>query len=558
MIRRTNGELEQYYEDCVNGVNVIGHELRDELENLMADMQSDRYIYDTSRAEQIIDFIENCLRLTKSPFYGKPFKLLQFQKAFISALYGFRMLDERMRFQRALYLIARKNGKSEQSSAMLLADMITGGTGRDIVCSSNDDAQSSILYDACDTMRLMIDPENVDTWRNQKWLKCLFNNNKIFKISDRTRNKEGRNIDLAVCDEVHEMKDNVIVKSIEQSQSLKENPLLLIITTEGFVNNGFLDEELKRARGIINHEVFDSGAERYLPWLYTQDSEQEVWEGDESNRLWEKSNPSLGKIKKYSYLRQQVDIAKQSKADRAFVLAKDFNIKQSNSTAWLLPDDYNYELDFDLEEFRGSLCLGGVDIAETTDLSCAKVLMMKPDSDIKYIKSMYFIPEGKLDKADDRTYGARYSEWAEKGMVTICKGNYLDTTVIADWFFSLYEDYGLRPYKVGYDVKFSNDFLQRMDMYGFETVMIYQKPEVMSLPMRMMESDLKTRVIAGHNDIDKWCLSNTSMLVNSQGFCMAVKIDGQKGRRIDGAVTEIITYEVYRRYMKDYLENLKG
>lgn len=46
------------------------------------------------------------------------------------------------------------------------------------------------------------------------------------KLTDRTRNKEGRNIDFAVVDEVHEMKQNVIVKSIEQSQSIKDNPKL--------------------------------------------------------------------------------------------------------------------------------------------------------------------------------------------------------------------------------------------------------------------------------------------------------------------------------------------
>ena len=52
-------------------------------------------------------------------------------------------------------------------------------------------------------------------------------------------------------------------------------------------------------------------AERTLPWLYTQDSEREVWEDEKS---WMKSNPSLGIVKKWSYLREQVDIARVSKA----------------------------------------------------------------------------------------------------------------------------------------------------------------------------------------------------------------------------------------------------
>ncbi len=559
MIIKSNGYLEQYYADCKNGTYAIGTELMMELERLIGDLNSDEYAYDCTSADIRIDFMENCIKLTKSPFYGKPMKLLLFQKAFISALYGFKLAETMVdRFQRALFLIARKNGKSELCSALLLTEMIIGGSGLDIVCSSNDDNQASILTDAVDTMRLMIDPEQIDTWRNQKNIRCLINDNKIFKLSDRTRNKEGRNIDIAVIDEVHEMKDNIIVKSIEQSQSLKITPKLILITTEGFVNDGFLDKELIRARGIIRGEVNDLSSKRYLPWLYTQDSETEVWDGNRYNKLWEKSNPTLGIVKQYTYLEQQVDIAKTSKADRAFVLAKDFNIKQSNSEAWLMREDYDYEEVFDLEEFRGALCLGGVDIAETTDLSCAKILLMKHGNPKKYIYTKYFIPEGKLERSDDRTAGAKYAEWANQGLVKICSGNYIDVSIIADWFYEMYEKYGLRPYKVGYDVRFATDFLKRMDMYGFDCEMVYQRPEIMNQPMKMVEADLKSQLIVGNNEVDKWCFGNTAIKIDGQGNGLAVKIDNQVSRKIDGAVTTIITYEIFRRYRTDFLENLEG
>ena len=167
---KTNGYLEKYYEDCKSGVHIIGMELMMELENLITDMQGDEYLYDTTEADLRMDFIENCIKLTKSPFYGQPMKLLDWQKAFISSAYSFKLKNGLNRFQRVLLLISRKNAKSETCSALLLTDLILGGKGRDIVCSSNDDAQADILYNACDTMRLMIDPESLDTWRNQKAL----------------------------------------------------------------------------------------------------------------------------------------------------------------------------------------------------------------------------------------------------------------------------------------------------------------------------------------------------------------------------------------------------
>ena len=561
-----NTYIQDYRKAIRSGEIVAGRELIDELDNLLRDMTDDRYIFDTTDADQRIDFMEHCIRLTKSPFYGKPMKLLLWQKAFITAVYSFKMADEMYidpsgrekhvdRFKKCVLLIARKNAKSETCSGLTLTEAIVGNEGADLVCSSNDDTQANILYDAIDTMRLMIDPEQKDTWRNQKWIRINDTNSKIFKISDRTRNKEGRNIDFSVIDEVHEMKEITIIKSIEQSQSLKDNPKLIIITTEGFVNDGALDEILRQCRRVIRGEDDGASAERLLPWLYTQDSEQEIW-ADE--RSWQKSNPSLGVIKKYTYLREQIDAARKSTADRAFVLSKDFNIKQNAAAAWLHIEDYAYNAEYDLEDFRGSLILGGVDMSETTDMTSARALVMRAGDKRKYIIQHYWIPESKLTSADDREAGARYKEWAKAGILTICEGNDIDLSQVADWYYMLYKQYGLRLFKCGYDVKFSKDFLKRMDEYGFECELVYQSKQVLSNAMKLVEADFKAQLINyNNNEIDKWCLGNAAVEVDNAGNCQAVKIKGQPARRIDGAVTFIIAYEVFRRYRSEYMQMLR-
>ena len=558
--------LIQYREAIRRGEIVAGYELITELDNLIRDLDNPRYIYDTTDAEERIDFMEHCIRLTKSPFYNKPMKLMLWQTAFIEASFSFKMADKYYtnaagikknvdRFKKIVLLIARKNTKSETCSALELTESIIGNEGADLVCSSNDDIQASILYDAIDTMRLLIDPEQIDTRKNIRFIKILPTNSKIFKLSDRTRNKEGRNIDFAVIDEVHEMKDNVIIKSIEQSQSLKDNPKLIEITTEGFVNDGALDNELKTCRAIINGEDDGISAERTLPWLYTQDSENEIWTDE---RTWQKSNPSLGIVKKWDYLREQVDKARKSKADRIFVLSKDFNFKQNSAQAWLNTEDYKYTAVYDLEDFRGALCLGAVDLSETTDMTSAKVLLMKKDDRTKYIYQHYWIPESKLQSADDKQAGAKYLEWAKAGLLTICEGNDIDLSCVADWFFSVYKNYGLKLYKCGYDVKFSKDFLKRMDEYGFDCEIIQQNKLTLSNAMKLVESDLKAQYVNyNENEIDAWCLGNAAIEIDNVGNVQAVKIAGQPGKRIDGAVTLILVYEMYRRYRSDFIKMLK-
>ena len=560
-----NSFLLRYRADAQAGKEVIGQELQIELENLYEDIVSERYLYNTDNANLRMDFMEHCVRLTKSPFYNKPMVLMLWQRAFIEAIYSFKMPDTRLRrFTDVLLMVARKNTKSELCSALGLTEFFLGNPGADIVASSNDDAQASIVYDALDTMRTLIDPNDLDTARNQRFIKNKATNTKVFKLSERTRNKEGRNIDMAFLDEIHEMKDNSMGMPIKQSMALKEEPLFVKITTEGFVHDGYLDEELQKARRIIFREDEDTDAERYLPWLYTQDSEREVWEGNRENRLWMKSNPTLGTIKKWDYLEAQVALARKSKSDRVYVLSKDFNIKQNEVEAWLNLEDYDYPCAYNLDDFRDSWCLGGVDLSETTDLTCAKALLMKQGDNRKYIYTMYFIPEAKLEKSDDKQFGAKYMEWAKAGLLTITEGNDIDLALVADWYYMLYQKYNIRLYRCGYDQRFAKDWLNRMEQYGWsnkgsdpELVMILQNAQTLNNSIKLVEADLKHQLLFyGDNPVDKWNFKNAGLKTDNQGQCLIVK--SESGKKIDGAVCTAIAYETYRRYRSDYRTLIGG
>ncbi|MGB7594711.1 MAG: terminase TerL endonuclease subunit, partial [Erysipelotrichaceae bacterium] len=368
---------------------------------------------------------------------------------------------------------------------------------------------------------------------------------------EKTHNKEGYNIEFGILDESHEMKDNSIAKPIEQSQSTKDEPLFINITTEGFVNEGYLDKELQYARRVLAGEHED---DTLLAWLYTQDSEAEIWQDE---RSWFKSNPSLGVIKKWDYLRDSINKAKQDKGDRMYVLAKDFNIKQNNSESWLMEQDYVNNLKFNLDEFTGSIALGAVDLAETTDLTCARILLMKKGDPTKYTLSRYFIPESKVEQGfiDDKK---DYLEWAKKGLVEITEGNEVDLARVSKWFYDLYKNYRIRVYKTGYDNRFAKAWLTSMDNYGFDTERVDQNRWTLSTPMKLLEADLKSGLVNyNENDIDRWCLGNTAIKIDNLGLIMPVKVNDARNRRIDGAVTMIIMYAMWQRYRTEFLEMLR-
>ena len=554
-ITSKNSYFLEYYEKIKSGEIIAGQELITALDMYYRDLRDPKYIYDTKMAHLRIVFMERFIKLTKAPFYGKPLKLMLFQKAFIELLYSFKYAATGLdRFDEALLLIGRKNAKSELCSALADAELMVGQKGSDIIVASNTNDQASILFDACETMRQFFDPPRDKNGRgkrtsgNANIIKNFKNGSKLKRMSSQSRNKEGYNAQWAVIDEIHEMKDTTVDNSIAQSQSIKINPKMISITTEGFLQNedAALNKKLARCRSILKGEITDD--DKILIFLFTQDSEAEIWQDPET---WIKSNPSLGVIKKRDYLEKRLIQSKYDNAAKIFTLAKDFNIHQGSSNAWLNIDMYTYLNSYDIEDLKGYNGLVGVDLAESGDLSSASILLMKPGDPKKYIITRYFIPTSKLDK--DTNAGANYREWYNQGLITLSEDNENDPKKIIDWLLDLNENYDISFRYVGYDPWHSKLFEKYLEDYNFRKDKVYQSPKSLNNAIRLVEADLRSQLIYfNENPITKWCFSNCALILNNNEQAMLDKLDKNSSRKIDGAMSIVIAYEMLRRY-KDEL-----
>lgn len=551
--------LQEYWGMIQNHEVVVGYWVKRQVRNLIEDLKDPRYIYDTTEAHKRIKFEESLCLQSKAPYYMKPIKLMPWQKAWWEAVYSFKMADTGLRrFTEGLLEIARKNGKSTMFAADGNYDVFMGEGGTDICCASNDDRQAKLIWAEIGGMRQRLDPKKAITGQNLTEIKNKLKNITVFRLSSKTQNKDGFNISKTFLDESHDIAEengqSEIAEACWRGMSSKDEPLFLNSTTQGFNRDCYLDHKINYAKKVISGEIDDI---HFIAFLFEQDSEQEIWQ-DETT--WEKSNPAIRYgVKKIAKLRRDVEAAKYDKATRIHLLTKDFNIPQSNAQSWLMLEDYDYPQEIvDLNDFQGAFTLGAVDLAATTDLASAKILLMKPDDKTKYIYRHYWIPESKLENSDDKEAGADYAQWARDGKLTIHEGNEIDISQIADWFYFLYENYKLRPYKIGYDQRYAKTFIDRCDEYGFETEMLAQG-RALSNAMKLVEADLKSRVINyGEDPIDKWCLANCCCKVDDVGNIQPVKIPGQPSKRIDGALTFIMLYEIYRRYKTDFTTLVGG
>ena len=574
----------EYYKACRRGDILVGHELQTTLEMLMQDIlhNSDVYRFTLDEAHKRIHFIEHEIKHFEAPFAGKPFILALCQKAIAEAIFGFYMYDSETsdggrwvrRFQDVLLLMGRKNGKTPFIAALVLAEWFCGEVGQKVMCASNDYEEAGLIFDCINAFREESRAVSKVTRKNIKGI--FFGNPKqrkktgkfsaqnkasIKKMSARQRALEGRNLKTVIVDEVHEMQDDTLVLPLKTSLSTQDEPLYFEITTEGTVRDGYLDRRLEHARKVLRGE---KSAPRWLIWLYTQDSEAEVWNNE---RSWQKSNPLVGIAKKWSYLRDKVDIASKSGAERAYILAKDFNIKQLSAAAWLrLADIVACNGTFELADFAKNWCICGVDLAETNDLAACTFLFMRPNDPAKYLHTMYFVTEAKAgdnNATDSPTNPEKrdYKQWAAAGLVRIIKGNVIDDDVVANYIREIYDAYHIRPLRVGYDEWHAKEFA-KITAHNFgQDVMtkIKMTCESLNVPTRNVETDLQARhVNYNANEMRTWCFQNTAIRVDKKGFVMPEKIGGYIGNKIDGTMSKVIAYAALRECKSEFMAKIGG
>jgi phage terminase large subunit-like protein len=549
--------LEQYHDLIQYGDVIVGYWIRKEVENLIEDLSNHIYIYDTSYAHKRIKFMQTLCLQSKHPYFNKPIELMPFQLAFIEALYSFKMPDTQMRrFVEALLEIGRKNGKSTFLAADGNTDLFIGEGGSEICCASNDDKQCKYIWREIAGMRARLDPKKAITSQNLTEIRNDVKNIIVSRMSSKTQNKDGGNYTKTYQDESHDVDEEngncEIAEACWRGMSTKDDPLFIGCTTQGFSRDGcYLDKQIERAKKVIDGEIDDI---HFLPFLFEQDSEQEIWQ-DESS--WEKSNPSLRYgVKKWSKLRRDVEIARTDKAKRLHLLCKDFNIKQNSAESWLRSEDFTYIQERkSLEDFRGCVCLAALDCSQTTDLTNLKLLFMREGDPTKYVFSHYWIPESKLTESADKAAGARYEEWAQKGYMTICKGSIIDLTQVADYILQLKKQYGITVYRIGYDKAYAREFEKAIDELNEEMrEPINQK--VMSTPMKWAERDFQSHIINfGNNPVDEWCLGNACCYIDGHENYSCKK--SQANKRIDGAVVFIILYATLLKFNSEYTRFIK-
>ena len=559
-----------YYQQIKNGTVAAGKWIQLIYERIVKGIESGEYIYNAQLAEKAVTWIEAHCFHVEGPLAPGNLKLELWQKAFLSCLFGIVDENGRRQFREAVLVMGRKNGKSALAAGIAKYIWTEDGFGTKIFCVAPKLEQADIIYDGIWQM-VEIDPEiqkakeiaderdehnrrtgdmRMIPKRRKSDLYIAGTNSSVKKIAFNAKKSDGFNPSLCICDEVAGWEGDKGLKQYEVMKSgmgARPEGLLLSCTTSGYVNESIYDELIKRSTRFL---LGDSKEKRLLPVLYMID-DIEKW--NDINEL-RKANPNLGVSVSVDYMLEEIAVAEGSLSKKTEFITKYCNLKQNSSLAWLPAKVVeNAAAELNIEDFRDSYCVGGIDLSQTTDLTACCVVIEKDDQ--LYTFEKFFMPGARIDEATSRD-GIPYQAFISKGILQPSGEMYVDYHDCYNWFTEMVEKYQILPLRVGYDRYSAQYLVQDMSAYGFFMDDVFQGDNLYPV-IKEVEGIMEENRLHFDNGLLKIHLLDSAIRMNAQrGRGRLVKL--RPMGHIDGTAALLDAMTVRQKWWGEIGEQLKN
>lgn len=435
------------------------------------DRATNRYPHLPPRAALVAEFIESFCTLSKGSNVSSPFVLIPWQYEVLAGLYPGMPGDKRL-ITRAIISMARKQGKTEFCSAILLAHLCgpEAGTGQEIVCAAaSSQDQAGLVFNGSRTM-LQNNPDLArhTTFRTNRIIwKINDANNYAKTISTKYSSAQGLLPALWFLDEIAEMTDRELYESLNYAQTDQEmGGLGIIISTRSNRPNSLFtvlhDEAvLGQQNGINKH------------WLV------KVWSADPkaSNVLsmeqLRKANPSIGYTVSEEMLQRELDNAIAHTSARAEFRARRLNIESGTADSlidqqkWLdaAAPDSPIPLEETLQRMKGRKVVIGIDLGHSRSMTAMALYWPQE----RFVVGVNWMAKAQV-KTNETLHKAPYSAWSEDGYLHLVEsehgGKGMSYRPIAELISRCFKDFDVLSIRYdGWNMVRLWDALKRYDLH---------------------------------------------------------------------------------------------
>ena len=509
----------------------------------LADLQDSRWDFRTDMAESIIEIIETLFchqqgeDLSGRPMRGKPLILEPFQLFIIYNLCGFFLPGTDIRrYQEAMWMLARKNGKTPFATAFCWAmglwysksfskiktvagSMKQNMEGFGFLSYNLHRLGLTVIEDAAHGLRVLDSSLghsfSGSIWEGQISFEALAYKPDIF---------DAFNANIVLLDELELYKNAIPYGRLKDATKAYSNKLILAVTTAGDDGTGFCAQRMAYCSKIVRGEITGADADRIFAFLARADPDPETQEVNYLDSLnWQKANPNWGVTIRPEDMEASALQAMNDPQMRKEFLTRSLNVFVSSFKAWFNIDEfvrsdtrYNFTLPQLVKLVKS--WYGGADLSKLHDLTAAAIVGEIPakaaattewtpkENVLVIIPHCWFPVVAAAEKADKDNiplFG-----WKEDGWLDMPNEPSMDPTEPVKQFLA-WKKAGFNIRKVGHDRKFARPYYAAMKKARFTVVDQPQLAIAKSEGLRYIEHKAKIGCLYYcHAEPFSYCVQN--------------------------------------------------
>jgi phage terminase large subunit-like protein len=496
--------------------------------------------FSAKRAARAVRFIEKATVHTKSAWSGKPFLMSPWQKGaawrdesglwrtdgVVTPLFGAMkwspLYQQWVRqFQLAWFEVARKNGKSELLAALGLYLLIFDGEhSGEVYSAASDRYQAAMVFDVARDMillspmlRKMKDKDELQIIDSQKRIVYTPTRSIYRVIAADAAGNLGANPSAVLFDEVLAQPDEKLWDYLKQGFGTRPQPLLIAVTTAGPSRESFAYAEHEFSIRVADDPELDPTRFVYMAFV-----DASVNWLDESH--WPEANPGLGEFLNIDTLRGEA-VAIKNKGDLSQVANfKIFRLNQwgTSKNRWLdvAVWDESEEIagSFVEDDIQPLYAVGGLDLAETTDLTCWQIVFTSPAR--MMVLSRFWITRSAIERKH-RKMKSTFAHWEADGWITVVEQDVHDYDAITAQILADIEQY--RITMLGFDQWQAPAVINRIEE---RTDVVCVKVPQTTTRMNPGSKELTRvmglrRLTTNENPVMRWMVDNAAYKADSDG-----------------------------------------
>ena len=502
----------------------------------------DDIYFDDEDVQQKIRIVSR-LKHSTGQHNGHSFELLPWQQFCVANIFGWKWKKTNLRVTKNVFImISRKAGKTAFAAAIgILCAIADKENDAEVELVANSRKQAKIAFDITSNFCESCDPKNKIFKRYRDTILVPKTKSKIQILSSDAMGNDGYNSSCFILDEFHAARNWDLFNVMKSSQGMRQQPLAIIITTAGYLLNGYpCFEQRQNCLDILKGLKEDDTQFSVIFELDPKDD----WLNE---RNWIKCAPSLGQTVSYDYLRDEVKSAKNNAAREVGVKTKNFNIFCQSKDVWI-PAKYldNSFEKINIDDFKDEDCYMGVDLSASSDMTATAVLFPpNPDRDKysdKYVfKFWIYIPE---DTFEDSINSEQYKLWKRQKYVTVTSGNVVDYDYILKDQLKLYNETYLLG--VGYDSWNATQWATNATAEGLPLYPYSQAIGNFNKPTKTFEILIRQgKVVMEYNPAVRWCFNNVELKFDYNDNCKPIKANNDQNRKIDPIIAMLQALGTY-------------